>query len=302
MKKFITTYSRYLIGALVLGVALTGVIFAQSQSREDFITSFTSGFLRAAWHDDHTHPDQVFYYGYGFSGKNQQWGYGYGYSDKDADKRPDENLNNYGFAGSDGAATIVSVVTTQTTAKIIYSTPYLARFAWGYASGTPVTGENYLGGEDNNIDYFSGPRTVNIDKLTCGATYYFLIVARDSASNHWEKEVPFTTQSCNSGQSSGSYLPSAPFVPVHGVVNPEIPKVSRLMFGDQGSTSKQLQQLLNKLGFMVSVTGAGSPGHETSFFGPKTKAALKKFQAAHGLNPDGVYGPFTQKALATALK
>lgn len=300
MKQFITTYSKHLIGVLVLGIALTGIIFAAGPSRSDFLMSFNSGFLRAEWHDDHTHPDSLFYYGYGFSGKNQAWGYGYGYGDKSADKRPDEHLNDYGFSGSDGAATIVSIETTQTTAKIVYSTPYLARFAWAYASSYPVTGDNFLGGDDDSTNYFSGPQTISIDKLTCGKTYYLGINARDVVNHRWVKETSFTTASCSSGQSSGSYR-SAPTNPVRGTT-PAAPKVPNLSLGSQSSDVLSLQQLLNKLGFIISTKGAGSPGHETSFFGPKTKAALKKFQAAHGLTPDGIYGPLTQETLTKLVK
>ena len=34
--------------------------------------------------------------------------------------------------------------------------------------------------------------------------------------------------------------------------------------------------------------------------GAKTREALKKFQSAYGLTPDGIYGPDTRRALANA--
>lgn len=61
-----------------------------------------------------------------------------------------------------------------------------------------------------------------------------------------------------------------------------------------------LQKLLNANGFTVSNTGSGSPGNETNFFGPATKAALIRFQIANKLPPTGFFGPMT-KALIQVL-
>lgn len=48
--------------------------------------------------------------------------------------------------------------------------------------------------------------------------------------------------------------------------------------GDQGGEVMWIQQFLNANGVTVSASGAGSPGNETSYFGPATKAAVIKFQ------------------------
>ena len=61
---------------------------------------------------------------------------------------------------------------------------------------------------------------------------------------------------------------------------------------------QRLQSFLNTQGFSVSKTGAGSPGKETNKFGPATKAALIKFQKAHGIKPAiGFFGPVTRKVV-----
>jgi peptidoglycan hydrolase-like protein with peptidoglycan-binding domain len=64
-----------------------------------------------------------------------------------------------------------------------------------------------------------------------------------------------------------------------------------------GPDVKALQQYLNTKGFTISTTGPGSPGQETTLFGPKTKAAVIKFQLANKLKGDGVVGPLTRSVI-----
>jgi hypothetical protein len=55
-----------------------------------------------------------------------------------------------------------------------------------------------------------------------------------------------------------------------------------------------LQKALNKAGFIVSASGAGSLGNETDFFGAKTESAVGRLQsqyAAIALHPAGYYLP-----------
>lgn len=68
-----------------------------------------------------------------------------------------------------------------------------------------------------------------------------------------------------------------------------------LTVGSTGSDVKALQQWLNANGYTVAVSGAGSVGSETTYFGNATKAALAKFQAANGISPAvGYFGPITR--------
>ena len=57
---------------------------------------------------------------------------------------------------------------------------------------------------------------------------------------------------------------------------------TNVKIGSRGTDVMNLQKVLNMYPqTQVSVSGAGSPGMETSTFGPATKAAVNKFQALH---------------------
>lgn len=71
-----------------------------------------------------------------------------------------------------------------------------------------------------------------------------------------------------------------------------------LKMGMSSSQVMELQKTLNAGGFLVSTTGAGSPGMESMYFGAKTKAAVMAFQSAKGLGADGVVGINTGTALS----
>ncbi len=73
-----------------------------------------------------------------------------------------------------------------------------------------------------------------------------------------------------------------------------------LTVGSTGSDVKCLQQFLNANGAQVAASGAGSPGMETTYFGGLSKAALAKYQAAHGIAPAaGYFGPITRAYIAS---
>ena len=53
-----------------------------------------------------------------------------------------------------------------------------------------------------------------------------------------------------------------------------------LSSGATGQDVMDLQKLLNAKGFMVSAAGAGSPGQESTYYGPATAGAVAKMQEA----------------------
>ncbi len=61
-----------------------------------------------------------------------------------------------------------------------------------------------------------------------------------------------------------------------------------------GDDVKALQVFLNTHGFTLTLSGAGSPGHETTLFGKLTDKAVKSFQTKNKLKPDGIVGPITR--------
>lgn len=91
-----------------------------------------------------------------------------------------------------------------------------------------------------------------------------------------------TSGSTGSGSGSGSTATSCNFT-------------RNLTVGSRGEDVKCLQQYLNASGFTVAQSGAGSPGNESTYFGPATKAALIKWQKANNVSPaSGYFGPLSR--------
>lgn len=61
----------------------------------------------------------------------------------------------------------------------------------------------------------------------------------------------------------------------------------KLVSGVEDPQVKDLQRLLNDIGYQLSTSGPGSAGQETDFFGAKTRAAVKGFQCQQNIVCDG---------------
>jgi peptidoglycan hydrolase-like protein with peptidoglycan-binding domain len=77
--------------------------------------------------------------------------------------------------------------------------------------------------------------------------------------------------------------------------------VSTLRLGVNSGQVLSLQQALNNAGFIVSSSGAGSAGKETTYFGVRTKTAVIAFQKSKGLVADGIVGAKSGLALASSI-
>lgn len=62
----------------------------------------------------------------------------------------------------------------------------------------------------------------------------------------------------------------------------------KLIIGVHDNEVVELQKLLNRIGYRLTVSGPGSPGEETNYFGSLTKQALQKFQCDNDIICSGV--------------
>lgn len=125
------------------------------------------------------------------------------------------------------------------------------------------------------------------DTLSAIASRYHSSVAALASANHISNpnliRVGQRISVPGGGGSSGSGSVTVP--------------AQNLKRGMSGSAVKALQSALVKLGYMTKAQVSTGPGT----FGPRTEAAVKKFQSKHGISPTGVYGAATRAALAKAL-
>ena len=294
IKKILNVLNLSIQKILILGMvfALTGGAIAYAQ------------FYRT------TSPTSGFSYGYGYD--LSSYGYGYGYHSKI------DSTGVYGFLGTDGSATIDSTSSAQTTIAVTYTTTYTA-------TNTVEYGPSY-GSSSTPTAEAAGSYTVSLTGLTCGTTYNIRVSSEDAGSNTWnDNATTASTSACSSGGGGGGFVglgglnnsnnntgnnanevgngegctAAGAFSTTTGLRCPaSVGGTSfnhNIEFGATDSDVRALQQYLNAHGFPVASSGAGSPGNETNYFGPATRAALAAFQAANDINPPaGYFGPITR--------
>lgn len=151
--------------------------------------------------------------------------------------------------------------------------------------------------------------------LTAGTKYTYTISAFDAVANNSTTSTPalVTTAATQTAQRSGGGGGRSALVSPATIITPtvETPPARTFTFtknlktGTNNDDVRQLQIYLNQKGFVIALTGPGSPGKETTMFGAGTKAALKRLQTFLKVTKDpkividGIVGPHLRSYLNT---
>jgi hypothetical protein len=163
--------------------------------------------------------------------------------------------------------------------------------------------------------------TALLTSLDSCTTYHYRVLSTDAEGNTTTSgDNSFSTSGCGSsgGGGGGGGGTRNPTPTVSSLVVPPITSptattpiltptttapssyafTTNLSLGSKGIDVLLLQKYLNNNGFIVASAGFGSPGNESSVFGPATKAAVMKFQQAKGIVPvSGIVGPITRSVI-----
>jgi peptidoglycan hydrolase-like protein with peptidoglycan-binding domain len=136
-----------------------------------------------------------------------------------------------------------------------------------------------------------------------GATGYFGTVT-EAALIEYQKSAGISPANGYFGPNTRAVVGSLAASPASvASVPPAVTKAVSLIVRDlkrgmTGEDVRALQKILNKYGEEVAASGIGSPGNESTFFGPATEAAVIRFQVSHGITPAvGYVGPLTRAAI-----
>ncbi len=164
-----------------------------------------------------------------------------------------------------------------------------------------------------------GSFTLSISDLTCRTTYHYRSYAINNRGTGYGDDQNFTTNGCPSrggGGGGGNIKPPIilPNVPGTGAGVGDVTTPIKYIFtrtlqvGSSGNDVLELQKFLNTQGFTISLSGPGSAGNETTYFGRLTQTALARYQEAHALQiltplrltkGTGIFGPSTRTFVNT---
>jgi len=188
----------------------------------------------------------------------------------------------------DAAPHLFQISTTQTEATL-YFTPIKDNIsyyfiAYGFTPGDLRFGTSFEFGS------YNGAIEHTVSMLTPGTKYYFQVRGGNGcATGPWSGSVPATAVgSERSAQTvwtfygpAASTITSSGSTSGGGTSTGGINLTRDLYPGSQGADVRSLQEYLNATGFTLANSGAGSPGHETTYYGNLTAAAVRRFQEAH---------------------
>ena len=238
---------------------------------------------------------------------------------------------NYGIGGSPAISSISAGTPGQTNATITWTTDEAADSQVAYGTTSAYRATTTL---DSTL---VTSHSVDLSSLSANTTYHFQIITTDGSSSvATSSDQTFATAAASSGGGGGGggggpiagSLSSSSLVNTNAIPpatsattssstaaaatsttqgpGPASPSsfaftfIRSLQIGSKGEDVRELQIYLNGLGFPVSMSGVGSPGQETDYFGRATQAALVKFQLANGITTDtGYFGPRTRALIAS---
>lgn len=151
----------------------------------------------------------------------------------------------------------------------------------------------------------SGPSAMSL--ASAGATGNFGPIT-EKALIEYQNAVGITPPSGYYGPTTRTYIASHPLASSPSTTptsptptNGTSASLTRNLYKNiVGEDVRTLQKLLNTNGYTVALSGSGSLGNETTYFGPATESAVIKFQVAKGITPAvGYVGPITRTALSS---
>ncbi len=147
-----------------------------------------------------------------------------------------------------------------------------------------------------------GPQALSLSKA--GATGNFGPMTK-AALAEFQTAAGITPANGYYGASTQTYIATHAIatVPVTSTPTPTTTVVAltrSLSLGMSGEDVRILQKLLNTKGFTIAISGAGSVGNESTYFGPATQKAVIAYQVAKNITPAAGYvGPVTRAALGS---
>ena len=206
---------------------------------------------------------------------------------------------NFGFDGSYGTSTVlVSEYASSHSVTLTSLVPCTVYHFQTYAtngSGLVATSSDQT---FSTTGCPEGRGTINIDNgpiSAINASWWADYSQRNGlAASTTASTTPARQSATSTSAIATTSIATSLFLPL--VTSPD------LQLGTTSPYVLLLQQFLNSNGFTVSTSGLGSPSQETTYFGTKTRDALRRFQKANRIIPSaGYFGPKTRAVVKNLI-